>query len=160
MAVTCEISLKSWGFHRYNLTFQQQFPPSPRLSATAQPKCIRTGRAQEPHGPLRGHLHPWAMLLKRSDAGRDQDPLCFRVNPTQPADPHGPALPAPRCSPARAERPDGIFGLRPRLCLQHTEVRPKYYTLRGVIQNLYVRAEWVPKRASLQQGSAFLSACL
>lgn len=27
MAVTCEISLKSWGFHRYLLTFQQQLLP-------------------------------------------------------------------------------------------------------------------------------------
>lgn len=130
MAVTCEISLQSYGFHRYNLSFQQQFfPPCFLLGmATAQPKCIKTGWPQKPRCLPCSHLHHQAMLLNRSYASRDQDLLRFHVKPTQPADPPRSALPAPPWSPARAEWPDGIFGLWPRLCFQYTEVRPKYYT--------------------------------
>lgn len=131
----------------------QFLPPCFLLGmATAQPKCIKTGRPQKPHSLPHCHLHHWAMLLNCSYTNRDQDLLRFHVKPTQPADPHRSALPAPCCSPVRAEWPDGIFGLRPQFCLPCTEVRPKYYTLGGggSIQNLYVWGEWIPKRASLQ----------
>jgi len=119
MAVTSEISLKSSGFCRYSLTFQQQFLP-PRFlleMATAQPKCIKTSRPQKPHSLPHSHLHHRAMLLNRSYTSRDQDLRRLHVKPTQAADPHGSALPATCCSPARAEQPDGIFGLWPQLCL-------------------------------------------
>lgn len=150
MAVTCKISLKSSGFHGYNLTLQQQFlsPYLLLVMAAAQPEPIKAGWPQEP-----GSL-PCSPLHRRADRPqlheRRSGSAPRHGNP-QPTEPHRsaswisladqPRGSAPRTSPVDQPResaprtaakwPDGSFGLWPRLCLHRTEVRPKYHTLEG-----------------------------